>query len=1412
MPEKKDKAKKQSTTESGVEEISNRILDVLANLSATDSWHDFHQDITGFKDVIESNKEIYCEGLPLGVTTLGKFNDEGRALSSVVKTKEGAPIYDFGESLVRNNTGAYGAEQPEYTINTLNNIDYSVKPLVVASGSSRGEEGKAGKLYLSAKDFTDKLSLENDSAIVIDATAVSILTILKNGPTVMEEGNRKKIYYVLTPEVVNDPAGKTAVSDKIFDPLSAGYKNGVELIACEPNVPESINYSYSYDRHINTGDLLKSESTNPYDKFFSSFNFQLSEVQRNRKGKKTEYTTNLVIKSNDARITVPENVQDSKTKNNITFLTSLLLGAIKLLGGKSDTLKNKFLFNTKLQQKRSGDWLQVLACLILRSRKLKQYNPPGTAPREQEIEKKISKIYFVTHDRVALSFALLLGVDCIYTHTATKSCYIFKIMSPGAADAANRRFLENKGRELNEILRKIGDSLAYYNSIQVNQIAVYNQFREQNITAKYPEQIRQIREKFQDVFSPDQPFNTTNFTKFTCETFELCLLFDYLLLNFPDLSERGEVSEGLVPKIAGLQSQTVELLARIAPLIAPGAEPPSAEIFDALKPQINAAISEYTSIMGTISLLETSLNKYTTNTSPITLKVNIGTTITNFQKTPNRKLASGWSWDNTQGNSRMWEVFKDLIGSTAYKSDKNIFLYNLTLLPSDVKNYLCNVYLSVQRRITSQSVMPILENVGKTPREITSEPRLTKFKVVTQGFIAEIFLNFGFTIPSSYDEVFYDAVIEETLTSPTITVSDSLTGLPVAVDAFSEDEIISENSQATAINKRLENFPENLIKELAILNYATEVDPNPALDLGRPVEDSKEVSKVAEELEKKLEEVVENVNSAKEDIKEAPMVDDDEEFTRIKNEAINQAIEAPVSPRSGSPTPIDSLQSLEERVKRDIVKDSVDDVEDSKRQQAEIEGELANPTDPTTIDSDKVRMPIDPAALIDNSNIPIRNAPKLLGADFETNIKDATYVLLNAMLDYKGNPKQLSVLIRNIKRKLDKFHEDYTESLGEGTGFPPSPPSRGKTIGSDSLLSLPRPAKRMFGGDGSSLALDAFFKDLNLSQSEGDQEGNSGELLKDANYLFHPLLPIYMIAESLHEITCNDNIDESLDYELYQKYLKFLETMRDVLVEEYKSKETIDVAAAFAIGVCLREFLFYLDVYSIKTMDQKGGREAVQQPRMFDVFQESKGKYFGDNEDLVDVGKGKSQPQESEPQPNFEFEVDQVPITDETLNSTMGTLYCESELGMSTEEFLPVSLLTGVFNYFISGIKTRSQAEIELGEKMLKSELFLNFIKKVNVAAIFRESIEIPEPIDAFKRKCFVFLLETGNIIISDRGGSAVEIPSLEPPMKELGGSGSGSRKRRMKKHRSTVKLNRKAKRRSTKVVRNKKKKLTRRR
>ena len=92
------------------------LLNVLANLSATDSWHDFHDDIKDFREIILSNKETYMEGLPRGVTELGNFNNEGHALSSVVKTKERTSITNFGDFLINNNLcntsvgldGAYG--------------------------------------------------------------------------------------------------------------------------------------------------------------------------------------------------------------------------------------------------------------------------------------------------------------------------------------------------------------------------------------------------------------------------------------------------------------------------------------------------------------------------------------------------------------------------------------------------------------------------------------------------------------------------------------------------------------------------------------------------------------------------------------------------------------------------------------------------------------------------------------------------------------------------------------------------------------------------------------------------------------------------------------------------------------------------------------------------------------------------------------------------------------------------------------------------------------------------------------------------------------------------------------------------------------------------------------------------------
>jgi hypothetical protein len=179
------------------------------------------------------------------------------------------------------------------------------------------------------------------------------------------------------------------------------------------------------------------------------------------------------------------------------------------------------------------------------------------------------------------------------------------------------------------------------------------------------------------------------------------------------------------------------------------------------------------------------------------------------------------------------------------------------------------------------------------------------------------------------------------------------------------------------------------------------------------------------------------------------------------------------------------------------------------------------------------------------------------------------------------------------------------------------------------------------------------------------------------------------------------------------------------------------------------------------TDGQKGGRmDFRESPTVSQIDQKPE-----QDDALVDVGKGK----ELEPGPDHEFEIDQGPIPgleqkaqvkiQDSETILKESPYCEQVLGLTKSEFLPVSLVTGILSGNISGTTIRSEEEIYQGEKMLKSELFKKFIKEVNMVSIFRESLDSLEPISSLKRKCFVFLLETGNAITLDRGGTLIEIP-----------------------------------------------------
>jgi hypothetical protein len=82
-----------------------------------------------------------------------------------------------------------------------------------------------------------------------------------------------------------------------------------------------------------------------------------------------------------------------------------------------------FNFNSKVQQKRGGDWFQVLACHDAKNRVYTQILPD--TGRRTVSGDDLGPVYFVTHDRIAVSYALLNGVNVIYLDYWGR-VYVFK--------------------------------------------------------------------------------------------------------------------------------------------------------------------------------------------------------------------------------------------------------------------------------------------------------------------------------------------------------------------------------------------------------------------------------------------------------------------------------------------------------------------------------------------------------------------------------------------------------------------------------------------------------------------------------------------------------------------------------------------------------------------------------------------------------------------------------------------------------------------------------------------------------------------------------------------------------------------------------------------------------------------------
>jgi hypothetical protein len=282
-------------------------------------------------------------------------------------------------------------------------------------------EGKTGSQIVDVGGF-------NNAALVVDTHQHDFFGKLKSGQLAVD----KSIHYVYTSEVENDPATKTRTSDPIFS------KSGVGV--------NLTSYLQVGDGPIVYAGNKPFDVTKPTQDFYSKYTYSLSGIKQVGFFKKIMKQRVSVSVTNDTGSMIQES-PDAKVSNSIQSLLKTFLS--KLWG--NTTPSDKFNIASAWVRKRGGDWLQVLACLDLKNRKYDKPLPENVQP------------FFMTIDYIALSYALLMGVDTIFFPADKKGILIFN-QNAAAPDPATRirmcqSILTTAGdariREVSEFLTKM---------------------------------------------------------------------------------------------------------------------------------------------------------------------------------------------------------------------------------------------------------------------------------------------------------------------------------------------------------------------------------------------------------------------------------------------------------------------------------------------------------------------------------------------------------------------------------------------------------------------------------------------------------------------------------------------------------------------------------------------------------------------------------------------------------------------------------------------------------------------------------------------------------------------------------------------------------------------------------------------
>ena len=374
---------------------------ILANMARADCDHDFGGEGCSPEDIAPGTA-IFNESLPVAAAV--KRLDENGTLDSVYP--------NFRATYIDAAVGAL----PE--LRTINGNTYGtvVKVSLEAGGAPR-----------PAGDIVGSMGIDESITLIVDFNQSGFLSRLRKGPS-----TGRVWYYAYVPETENDPAGKSPSTDPVFK-----TEGGITLQYAFQTSTETVMYP------------MKIRDDGNLTPFFFSHRLMLDPIETiTCFGKSKKTSVALTITSSDGKLT--HQILDSKKANSIESIkTEFLKKVVNVFSRGNPVISDRFNAACAWAQKRSGDWLQVLACLDLRNRSL---SVDGIAELP---------VFFVTHDRIAMAYALFMGVNVIFIKGREKEVIVFRTGEAANAEqqqASCFAALEpRRGVRLNETIRFLQD-------------------------------------------------------------------------------------------------------------------------------------------------------------------------------------------------------------------------------------------------------------------------------------------------------------------------------------------------------------------------------------------------------------------------------------------------------------------------------------------------------------------------------------------------------------------------------------------------------------------------------------------------------------------------------------------------------------------------------------------------------------------------------------------------------------------------------------------------------------------------------------------------------------------------------------------------------------------------------------------